>query len=93
MAIEAEFSYESVQIRLGDLPIRQEIFIAGIGTITKSFTHVLWPGSQQWEDATDSVLESVNLEAWKESARQYIRDRRVEIEDLKAMQAATGEES
>lgn len=88
MATQTLFEYEGVKVDLrGDVTTGHVIFSGGgLSPTTEDFTYVLWPGSKQWQDISNDVLESGDLEVWKENARQYIRDRRTEAEDLKATQ-------
>lgn len=90
MATEVEFEFEDVKVSLrGDVVTGQVISTGGgLFPVTHDFTHILWPGGGKWEDVSNDVLESADLEVWKENARQHIRDRRVQSEELKAMQAA-----
>ena len=46
----------------------------GTATKTRDFTLILWPGSGQWQDVSEDVMESADVEVWKENARQYLND-------------------
>ena len=87
MATEAEFEYEGVKVKLRGDVVTGQVISTGSGLFprTDDLTYALWPGSREWQDISRDVLESADLEVWKENARQYIRDRRSQIADLKAM--------
>jgi len=87
MATEVEFEFEAVKIRLRADVMTGRIISTGGGVFpkTEDFTYVLWPGMKQWQDVSREVMESTNIETWKENARQHIRDRRAEVEDVRAI--------
>ena len=90
MATLVEFDFEGVKISLQGDVVTGQIVSTGGGVFPKTgdFTYVLWPGMRQWQDVSREVMESRDVESWKESARRHIRDRRAEAEDMRAMREA-----